>query len=199
MLLISNEITVVKNMHHGFYETFGEWVYNSWHPEVKAEITTDVESMGADPNNDYVLTAYDKKDVKAIQQYNRINPRTPKQFKPIAYIAFKARMSHSIATFFLLALIFATPNDWKRKVLGGIAAVYILYILIAMKLTFLMSMADGHKTSDDGVWFVLSGILGNNESCQELYYILLLTIWILVSISKTSISKIVGVDSAEKT
>lgn len=190
--LAANEVEVFRKLHHGFYETFGEWVYNTWHPEVKADISTDVASIGADPENDFILTAYSKDDVASVKQHNRINPRNPRQLKPIAYMAFRARMSHTIATFFLLALIIATPNTWKRKVIGSIIALYLLYILVAMKLTFLLSMAGGSKTSEDGLWYFLSGIVGNNETHQELFYILLLAIWILVSISSTSISKIVG-------
>lgn len=197
-LLALNEVEVVRKMHHGFYASFGEWVYNTWHPEIKADISTDVSSIGADSKNDFVLTAYSKEDLRAIRQHNRVNPGNLRQQQPVAYMAFKARMSHTIATFFLLSLIWATPNNWKRKLIGSLVAIYILYILVAMKLTFLMSMADGSKTSDDGLWYFLSGIIGNNESYQELYYILLLSIWMLVSISQTSIDQLIGVSRLKK-
>ncbi|MEE9373608.1 MAG: hypothetical protein V3V00_11205 [Saprospiraceae bacterium] len=190
--LFTNTIEPVKKLHHSIYTILGEWVYNTWHPEIKADISTDVASIGADPNNDYILIAYKKTEVKSVNLNNKRNPQSPKQLKPIAYMSFKARMSHSIATFFLLSLIFATPNSWQRKLIGSIVAIYILYILVAMKLTFLMSMADGSKTSDDGLWYFFSNFIGNNESYQELYYILLLTIWLLVSISKQTVSKIIG-------
>lgn len=190
--LATDRIGFIKDVHHSIYQTFGEWVYNTWHPDIKADISTDVESIGADPKNDYVLTAYLKKEVKSIKYHNITNPSAPKQLKPTAYMAFKARMSHAIATFFLLSLILATPNSWKRKLIGSIVAIYILYILVAMKLTFLLSMADGSKTSNDGLWYLLSGVVGNNESFQELYYLLIVTIWILVSVSKESIDKLIG-------
>ena len=192
LFLASNKIDVVKDLHHSVFETFGEWVYNTWHPEIKADISTDVESIGADPKNDYILTAYLKSEAKAIKQQNIRRPNNPQQLKPVAYMAFKARMSHAIATFFLLSLILATPNSWKRKLIGCIVAIYILYILVSMKLTFLMSMADGSKTADDGFWYLCSSVVGNNESFQELYYILIVTIWIMVSVSKKSIGKLIG-------
>ena len=198
LLLASNEIKPIQKAHHAFFASFGQWVYNTWHPEIKADISTDLASIGADPKNDYVLTAYSKEEVASISQHNRVNPLNPKQQQPTAYMAFKARMSHSIATFFLLALIWATPNNWKRKVIGSFIALYILYILVAMKLTFLMSMADGSKTPEDGIWYFLSNIIGNNQSYQELYYILLLSIWILVSLSTESINKLVGLNRIKK-
>ena len=188
--LATDRVQFIKDAHHSFYTGFGAWVYNTWHPDVRVDISTDVASSGANPDNDYFLTAYDKKETQAIRNHNRQNPRDPKQLKPIAYMSFKARMSHSLATFFLLALIFATPNSLIRKFIGGIIAVYILYILVAMKLTFLMSMADGSKSSDDGIWYFFSGIIGNNESYLELYYILIITIWVLVAISKESIQEL---------
>jgi len=194
-LLVTDRYQPIKDAHHAFYSSFGAWVYNTWHPEVRVDISTDVESSGANPNNDYFLTAYDKAKTQKIRNFNRQNPRNPQQLKPIAYMAFKARMSHALATFFLLALIFATPNTWIRRVIGAVIAVYILYILVAMKLTFLMSMADGSKTSSDGIWYFFSGIIGNNESYLELYYILIISIWVLVAISKTSIERLTSWDS----
>jgi len=164
---------------------------------VKVDITTEVEKNGGNPTNDYFLTAYDKDRVAQIKSYNRQNPGNPQQLKPIAYMSFKARMNHAIATFFLLSLIIATPNSWKRKVIGSIIAIYILYILVSMKITFLMNMngANADKSSSDGLWYAASGVIGNNELYLELYYILIISIWLLVSISKESINKLTGLTS----
>jgi len=192
--LLLNEISAVKKLHHGFFASVGEWVYNSWHPDIRADISTDVVGMGASASNDYVLSAFDKIEYRQTKLHNSSNPTSQKQFQPIAFMAFKSRMSHAIATFFLLSLVLATPNKWKRKLIGAFIAIYILYILVAMKLTFLLQMADGSKTGDDGTWYFFSSIIGNNESYQELYYILLLGIWMLVSISKDSISKLTSFD-----
>lgn len=193
--LLTNEVGFIRNGHKSFFASFGEWVYNSWHPSLRADIGTDLTTIGADPSNDYILTAYNKQAYRTVRVHNAQNPMEPKQYEPVAYMAFKARMSHAIATFFLLGLILATPNKWKKKLIGSIVAIYILYILVAMKLTFLLEMADGSKTAKDGTWYFLSSIVGNNDSYQELYYILILTIWILVSLSKDSIQALTFVKS----
>ena len=186
--LILNEVPEIRKAHNELFASMGEWVYNSWHPNLKADISTDVEAIGADVSNDFVLTAYDKKAYKSVRTHNARNPSGKKQFKPVAYMAFKARMSHSVAAFFLLSLILASPNSWKRKLIGCIIGLYLLYILVAMKLTFLLEMADESRTVDDGLWYILSNTIGNNEAYQELYYILILTIWMIVALSKESIS-----------
>jgi hypothetical protein len=187
-----DQVEFISRMHKGLYASMGEWVYNSWHPDTRAEIGTDVMAKGADPSNDFVLTAYDKKEYRATRLNNARNPMNPQEFKPKAYMAFKSRMSNAIATYFLLALILATPNKWYRKIISSVLGLYLLYILVAMKLTFLLEMADDSKTSQDGWWYFLSGIIGNNESYQELFYILIITIWIFVSISKESIDSLLS-------
>ena len=184
--LLVNETSFFRKAHYEFYASFGGWVYNSWHPRLHVDIDTDVTSKGADPSNDYLLTACDKREYKSVIVHNARNPMNPKGFQPVSLMSFKARMSHSIATFFLLSLVFATPNKWLRKMIGAILGLYLLYIIVAMKLTFLLEMADGSKTKSDGTWYLFSNIVGNNKTYQELSFIFTLAIWILVSISKES-------------
>lgn len=187
-LLLLNELAPIKKVHHEFFASVGEWVYNGWHPEIRAIIDTDVEAKGANTASDYVLTAFNKRKYKAVQIHNTLHPMERKEFSSMAMMAFNARMSHVIGSFFLISLIVATPNSWRRKLIGILLVLYLYYIIVSMKLTFILEMEDGSRTQSDGLWYSLSGILGNNQTYQELMYILILFMWILVSISKTSIN-----------
>ena len=195
LLILLHQIGFIQSAHHTFFTKAGSWVYNTWHPNLKINMNTDVKEMGANEINDYVLTAYDKSEAKAIRLHNAQYPNQPRELKAKSYMAFQARMSHLVATFFLLSLIVATPNTLKRKIIGSLIGLYLLYILVAMKLTFLLEMSDGRKTMGDGIWYSLSGIIGNNESYQELFFILVIAIWILVSLSKKSIDTLTTKES----
>ena len=132
-LLLLNEWGPLKKAHHEFYASVGEWVYNGWHPEIKAIIDTDVEAKGANPSSDYILSAYDKRQYKAVQIHNTLHPMEQKEFSTLAMMAFNARMSHVIGSFFLISLIVATPNKWSRKLIGILLGLYLYYTNLDIK------------------------------------------------------------------
>lgn len=186
LLILFHTVPSIESAHNKFFATFEEIVFNTFHPRSHVDFSTDVESEGIQ-NMDVVLKIYDTATYKSFKSKNRGNTTG---LKPRQLMAFPANQSYRLPTIFLLALLFATPMSWKRKLVSTIVAMFLLYVLLAMKVTYLMDFEDGKNTSGGSLWHFLSGIVGTNKSYDELFYLFVLNIWAIVSFSKEGVKNL---------
>ena len=162
-------------------------IFNSLNPNIRLTLSTDIDDHYAEGGN-VVLRGYNQALYAKYITLKRKGLYSANQaIKPIRVLIFESAFIWDVSLFFLWALILATPKmTYKKKSLHLLLGTFLLMIFTSMKFTYLVELSQGAAATS--LWQTMSYYIGNNESYQEVFFILTLAVWLLIAVSKNTFS-----------
>lgn len=166
----------VRSFHNNVFITLEQVAFNLFHPDYHTDFKKyqRTEGMPYQPDRyDYSIWIYDKKRWKRAPVKSSV--------KPISKLNSPLDNSSIGPILLLLALIIATPVSWKRKILYSFIGIFLVYILIALKYSYMMyENLDNYEAH--GLWGMLSTTFGNAFRSHEFLLMNVVFIWVLICI-----------------
>ena len=178
-------VPVVYDLYNSTFTKIQAAVFNSWHPYMHIELSTDLSRETGLTDQDVLLFGYHKNNLLSHRENIR-RGGTAQELEPQKILAFNSLESWSQFFFLLWALILATKGRWIKKSICFILGTYILCIFISMKLTYVSELTNGDQINT--AWHWVSGLVGTNKSYQEISILVVLLIWIIISLDRYSFS-----------
>jgi hypothetical protein len=171
-----HEIKAVRAAHNNFFIATEQVVFNMFNPNIRIDLKQYEETPGVPyyPDSyDHAFVIYDKK------KYNN----TPNKRRAQATSMLNASLDNSSIgpVVLFLALLIATPVLWWRKIIYAIIGIILIYILIALKYSYMFS-TNISTIPSTGIWGFLSDTFGDAFRSHEFLLLNVALIWAIVSI-----------------
>ena len=176
VIIALHEIKEVRSAHNSMFMATEQVVFNVFNPNIRIDLKQYEETPGVPyrPNSyDHAFVIYDKEKYRNASNKRRVQPTS----------MLNASLDNSsigpIVLF--LALLIATPVIWWRKILYAIIGIILIYILIAIKYSYMFSI-NINTIPSTGIWGFLSDTLGDAFRSHEFLLLNVAFIWAIVSI-----------------
>ena len=160
------------------FSSIQSWVFNTWHPYMHIKMSTDTEKENLQ-DQDIILYGFHKATYNNYIK-NQILGHNTDILEPRKILAFNSSNTWNQYVFLLWALIFATPGGWKKSMASALVGTYLLCLFISMKLTFVAEISSGDYVHT--LWHQASNFFGTNRSYQEISFLFVILIWVVVSV-----------------
>ncbi len=163
-----HKVDFVRNIHNRVFITGEQFAFNLFHNKLKTDfdVYKRIEGVPYTPElYDYSIRIFDKKDR---------NPRS--QGLSVLNASLDKTSIAPLLLFF--SLLIATPRRWQTKIWIGLLGMFLIFILIALKYSFMFSEnLDGYPPS--GLWGLLTKSFGGAFRSQEYLLLNVIFIWVL--------------------
>ncbi len=176
-LTVVHQITPIAKAHFLFFRTFEQSIFNAFHPSVAIRLTSNPSQGAMGTDYDYSMNIYDKMKWQMAANKTSLSP---------SFIANNSsRSTYLGATILLLSLVIASPIKWGRKTYGILAGLLLLYILLALKFTFIID-TNGPKltTGVSSLWLTISRLFGFAFRTNEFFLLLMIPVWALTCLNR---------------
>ncbi len=175
VLIALHQLQPVRTIHNNFFIATQQVVFNIFNPNVRIDIKQYEETPGVPYHPEYYdhsFVIFDKK------QYR--NAPSKKRVSPVTQLSASLDNTTIGPILLFLSLMIATPILWWRKILGVLGGVFLIYMMIAFKYSYMF--ATNIKTiPSTGVWGYLTDILGSLRTHENLLWYVVI-FWVLIAL-----------------
>ena len=175
-IIALHEIKAVRSAHNNFFIVTEQIVFNALNPNIRIDLKHYEETPGVPyyPDlYDHAFVIYDKEKYR----------NTPNKRRAQATSMLNASLDNSSIgpVVLFLALLISTPVLWWRKIIYAFVGIILIYVLIALKYSFLFS-TNINTIPSTGLWGFLSDVFGGAFRSHEFLLLNVAFIWAIVSI-----------------
>jgi len=177
-------IPFVRVIHTSIFIFFEEIIFNIFHPSIHAKLQLiDREVFPAGGKMDFTMFFYN--------QYEWSTAIMRKGLEPDVTLNQEIKIVSQGPFTLLLALIIATPNNWKRKLIGFLIGLVVLYWLTSIRYTYLVyENAPLLREPSPSLWVSMARSVGPLFRTSEFMMIMMLPVWALVALDLDKIKKL---------
>lgn len=173
-ILLLLQITPVRSLYVGLYNTLQETVFNILHPTVHV----DFEKYQS-AHTDMTMIDFDY----TVSVAPALEPH-----KPIAKINQRAGKTAIVPFALLLALLLSGSSSIKRKLMAGMIITLLILIITAMQYTSLIhTNAPALSGPTGNTWLNISSSLYGLYRTHEAMYVIIFALWSVLCITKEDI------------
>ena len=184
VLVLLHMVPGARMIQTSIFVFFEEVLLNLFHPSVHAKFQLiDRQVFPNGQEYDFTMFLYDE-----FEWRSSINKRV---LDPTVTMNQDIRSVSTGPFTLLLSLIIATPNTWKRKIIGFVIGLVILYGLQTVRYTFLIyENAPPLREANISMWVSMARNLGPLFRTAEFMMIMMLPVWALVSLDIEKIKRL---------
>ncbi len=176
-LNLLHQIPVVSKVHFQIFRTFEQSIFNALHPSVAIQLSYIDSKESASSDYDYSMNIYEKTKWTLSSNKRDLKPR---------FIANqKKRLTYLGASLLLISLVLASPVYWRRKLYGIIGGLLLLYLLLAMKFTYMIDTNGSALTTGvSSLWLALARLFGAAFRTNEFILLLMIPVWVISCLTR---------------
>lgn len=161
----------IRDAHNSYYCAVAKPIFNIINPHVYTDFSPTAPENPNGWNISFMI--YDEsKHTKGVSR-----PAYRKANKPTAMLFQNVHELILVPTLFLLALFFASPIDWKKKLIRFPISLLLFYIFMTLYLSYRFELTvNGNNLAFDSLWHIIIWFFGLGGTTDPIF-IIALFIW----------------------
>ena len=175
ILIALHQLKQVRSVHNNIFIATEQVVFNIFNPNIRIDLEQYKETPGVPYHPEYYdhsFIIFDKKQYRNAANKRRVSPVTQ----------LSASLDNTTIgpILLFLSLMIATPMLWWRKILGVLGGIFLIYIMIAFKYSYMFA-TNISTIPSTGVWGFLSEIFGSLRTHENLLWYVVF-FWVIIAI-----------------
>ncbi|MEL6122245.1 MAG: hypothetical protein AAFR14_00875 [Bacteroidota bacterium] len=184
VLVALHFVPFVHDLHVRLFTVFQELMFNLFHPTIHGKFDLlDVQKYPESADFDFTLAMY-----PADEWSRSINKRA---LTPSYLMNQRIRIVSQGPLLLLGSLIIATPTTWRRKLVGVVVGMLLLYFFQSIRFTFMLDQnALDLRTERFSIWISMCRALGPLVRSSEFSLLLMIPVWAIACLDMRQFKKL---------